>query len=64
SHSETGTETETEAGGSDQQTSPQISGTSDDPLELTDTWEEIIAAGNDGTYKEKYQIGNTKELEF
>ena len=64
SHSETGTETETEAGGSDQQTSPQISGTSDDPLELTDTWEEIIAAGNDGTYKEKYQIGNTKELDM
>ncbi|MDO5132799.1 MAG: protein kinase [Eubacteriales bacterium] len=41
-----------------------VSRTSDDPMELTDTWEEIITAGGDGTYKEKYRIGDTKELDM
>lgn len=30
--------------------------------EITDTWEEIIAACNDGTYGSKYRIGNYKPL--
>ena len=33
-------------------------------MELTDTWEEIIAAGHDGTYKDRYRIGDTKELDM
>ncbi len=31
---------------------------------LTDSWSEIIAAGEDGTYKSKYQVGNMKMLDF
>ena len=38
--------------------------TTDEPVELTDTWEEIAAAGRDGTYKERYRIGDTKELDM
>ena len=29
---------------------------------ITDTWEQIIAAGNDGSYASKYNIGDTKDL--
>ena len=31
---------------------------------ISDSWEEIIAAGEDGTYIDKYQIGDTKELDL
>ena len=31
---------------------------------ISDSWEEIIAAGEDGTYINKYQIGDTKELDL
>ena len=31
---------------------------------ISDSWEEIIAAGKDGTYIDKYQIGDTKELDL
>ena len=31
---------------------------------ITDSWEEIIAAGEDGTYVDKYKIGDTKELDL
>ena len=31
---------------------------------ISDSWEEIIAAGKDGTYINKYQIGDTKELDL
>ena len=31
---------------------------------ISDSWEEIIAAGEDGSYAEKYQIGDTKELDL
>ena len=31
---------------------------------ISDSWEEIIAAGKDGSYIKKYQIGNTKELDL
>ena len=31
---------------------------------ISDSWEEIIAAGEDGTYAEKYHIGDTKELDL
>ena len=44
--------------------SESVSRTSDAPMELTDTWEEIAAAGHDGTYKDKYRIGDTKELDM
>ena len=30
--------------------------------EITDSWEEIVAAVNDGTYKTKYAIGNYKPI--
>lgn len=33
-----------------------------EPSALSDSWEEIIAAIEDGTYKEKYIIGDTKEI--
>lgn len=32
--------------------------------EITDSWDEIIAAVNDGTYKSKYKIGNYKALDL
>ena len=35
-----------------------------DPGPISDSWEEIIAAGEDGTYIDKYQIGDTKELDL
>ena len=38
--------------------------TTDKPMELTDTWEEIAAAVHDGTYTERYRIGDTKELDM
>ena len=31
---------------------------------ITDSWEEIIAAGEDGTYIDKYKPGDTKELDL
>ncbi len=34
------------------------------PRRLTDSWDEIIAAGKDGTYIYKYRIGDTKELDL
>ena len=42
----------------------QESHASEEPIELSDSWEEIIAASKDGTYKDKYQIGDTKELDM
>lgn len=32
-------------------------------VEITDSWDEIIAAVNDGTYKTKYKLGNYKALD-
>lgn len=32
--------------------------------EITDTWEQIIAACADGTYKDKYKLGNYKPLDL
>ena len=46
------------------QKTEKISRTSDAPMALTDTWEQIIAASKDGTYKDKYRIGDTKELDM
>jgi hypothetical protein len=34
------------------------------PGPISDSWEEIIAAGEDGTYIDKYKIGDTKELDL
>ena len=31
---------------------------------ISDSWEEIAAAGEDGTYVDKYSIGDTKELDL
>ena len=31
---------------------------------ITDTWAQIIAAANDGSYTSKYSIGDTKNLDF
>ncbi len=31
---------------------------------ITDSWEQIIASVNDGTYKNKYEIGDTKSLDL
>ena len=31
---------------------------------IPDSWEEIIASCNDGTYKDKYKVGDTKELDL
>ncbi len=31
---------------------------------ISDSWEEIIAAGEDGSYADKYQIGDIKELDL
>ena len=42
----------------------QISRPTDAPMELSDTWEEIAEAGHDGTYKARYRIGDTKELDM
>lgn len=36
----------------------------DGPVEISDSWEEIAAASDDGTYKKKYHIGDTKELDL
>lgn len=35
-----------------------------DPGPISDSWEEIIAAGEDGIYIDKYKIGDTKELDL
>lgn len=32
--------------------------------EISDSWDDIIAAANNGTYKEKYKLGNWKKLTF
>ena len=37
---------------------------SSEPIALTDSWDEIITAGKDGTYKDKYRIGDTNELDL
>lgn len=37
---------------------------SDEPMELADSWTDIVEAGKNGTYKEKYRIGDTKELDL
>ena len=42
----------------------RISRPTDAPMELSDTWEEIAEAGRDGTYRERYRIGDTKELDM
>ncbi|MDO5132800.1 MAG: protein kinase [Eubacteriales bacterium] len=42
----------------------KIQRSSDEPVELSDSWEEIAAAGHDGTYKARYRIGDTKELDM
>jgi len=34
------------------------------PGPIDDSWEEIIASGEEGTYIDKYQIGDTKELDL
>ena len=44
--------------------SGQTSRKSNAPTELSDTWEEIAAASRGGTYKERYRIGDTKELDM
>ena len=31
---------------------------------ITDSWEEILASGEDGSYTDKYDIGDTKELDL
>ena len=31
---------------------------------IADSWEQIIASVNDGTYREKYQVGDTKTLDL
>ena len=36
--------------------------TSDDPMLLSDSWKDIIKAGKNGSYKKKYRVGDTKEL--
>lgn len=38
--------------------------TTDKPIKLEDSWEDIIAASNDGTYRDRYVIGDTKELDL
>ena len=35
-----------------------------DPEPISDSWEEIIIAGRDGTYIDKYRIGDTKGLDL
>ena len=57
-----------------QHTSPSslASGTLEEPTDpnaktgdpILDSWEEIITAGEDGSYAEKYHIGDTKELDL
>ena len=42
----------------------EITRSSDAPMAITDSWEQIIAASKDGTYKERYRIGDTKELDL
>ena len=34
------------------------------PMALTDNWKDIISAGRNGTYKKRYRIGDTKELDM
>lgn len=38
--------------------------TTDKPMQIEDSWEDIIAASNDGTYIDRYIIGDTKELDL
>lgn len=42
----------------------QTKSISADSVELDDSWAEIVAAGEDGTYRERYHIGNIKELDL
>lgn len=42
----------------------QFEESSDDSMELTDSWEEIAQASEDGTYRDRYRIGDTKELDL
>jgi serine/threonine protein kinase len=48
--------------GSDTDTASEDDGRAPGPI--SDSWEEIIAAGEDGTYVDKYKIGDTKELDL
>ncbi len=50
--------TESEVYSAGEKESEEIVGT------ITDSWEEIIAAGEDGTYIDKYTPGDTKELDL
>ena len=50
---------------SDTEAADTVSGEYDRALgTISDSWEEIIAAGEDGTYIDKYQIGDTKGLDL
>ena len=50
---------------SDTEAADTVSGEYDRaPGPISDSWEEIIAAGEDGTYIDKYQIGDTKGLDL
>ena len=49
---------------SDSDPSSETERSSDEPIELTDSWTDIVEASKNGTYKEKYRIGDTKELDL
>ena len=53
---------QSEGGGSEQESGTDTE--ESDNRMITDSWEEIIAAGEDGTYRTKYRIGDTKELDL
>ena len=58
-----GTVTEEDSSGTDTVLTDTVAEEKRDPGSISDSWEEIIAAGKDGTYIDKYQIGDTKELD-
>ena len=47
-----------------QEPAPTVPSRSDTPMALTDSWEQIIAASRDGSYRDRYRIGDTKELDM
>lgn len=49
---------------SDSDSSSETERSSDEPIELTDSWTDIVETSKNGTYKEKYRIGDTKELDL
>ena len=59
-----GTVTEEDSSGTDTVLTDTVAEEKRDPGSISDSWEEIIAAGKDGTYIDKYQIGDTKELDL